>query len=255
MARAAASTASANSSRPWRASSQRTALLKALEVGQHQLGLNRLGIRNRVDAAFDMGDVAAFEAAQHVDDCIHLSDVRQELVAEAFALRRAADQSGDVDELNLRFDFLRGLRDCGNAVQPLVGHGDAPNIGLDRAERIIGRLRCRRLREGVEQGGFADVRQADDAAAEAHAESCSLLVMNAALTPRSAATREKPGRFPPGRTGVRWAIKAAAGAMMVAAVPVSANVAPLTPEGRIIMQKREAFENHARTSFGDNGLA
>src|SRR5215213_2153389 len=33
-----------------------------------------------------------------------------------------------------------------------------------------------------------------------------------------------------------------------------ADVAPLMPEGRIIMQKREAFENHARTSFGDNGL-
>ena len=33
-----------------------------------------------------------------------------------------------------------------------------------------------------------------------------------------------------------------------------ADVAPLTPEGRIIMQKREAFENHARTSLGDIGL-
>jgi len=33
-----------------------------------------------------------------------------------------------------------------------------------------------------------------------------------------------------------------------------ADVAPLTAEGRIIMQKREAFENHARTRFGDNGL-
>lgn len=33
-----------------------------------------------------------------------------------------------------------------------------------------------------------------------------------------------------------------------------ADVAPLTPEGRIIMQKREAFERHVRTSFGDIGL-
>ena len=33
-----------------------------------------------------------------------------------------------------------------------------------------------------------------------------------------------------------------------------ADVAPLTPEGRIIMQKHEAFENHARRSFSDNGF-
>jgi hypothetical protein len=40
----------------------------------------------------------------------------------------------------------------------------------------------------------------------------------------------------------------------VAPVAAAADVAPLTPEGRIMMQQREALESHARASFGDPGL-
>ena len=53
-------------------------------------------------------------------------------------------------------------------VEPRVGHGDAADVGLDRAERIVRRLRRRGLGQGIEKRRFADVRQADDAAAEAH---------------------------------------------------------------------------------------
>ena len=108
----------------------RDAPLEAIEVGEHQLGLDRLGVGDRVDAALDVGDVAALEAAQDVDDGVHLADVGEELVAEAFALGRAADEAGDVDELDLRLDLLRGLRDAreiwssrssGTATRPTFG--------------------------------------------------------------------------------------------------------------------------------------
>src|SRR6185436_7510008 len=49
-----------------------------------------------------------------------------------------------------------------------IGHRDPADIGLDRAERIIGRLRRRRLGQRVEQGGLADIRQPDDSATKAH---------------------------------------------------------------------------------------
>src|SRR5205814_4983985 len=101
--------------------------------------------RNRIDAAFDVGHVAALEAAQDVDDGVDFADIGEELVAETFALRGAADEASDVDELDLRLDLLRRAGDLPDAVEPRIGHRDAADIGFDRAERIVGRLRGRSL--------------------------------------------------------------------------------------------------------------
>ena len=105
------------------------ALLEALEVGEHQLGLDRLGVGDRIDPALDMGDVAALEAAQHMDDRVDLADVAEELVAEALALRGAAHQPGNVDEFELGLDLLadlaisaiRSSRGSGTATRPTLG--------------------------------------------------------------------------------------------------------------------------------------
>ena len=64
------------------------ALLEAVEIGQHQLGLDRLDVGDRVDLALDMGDVGVLEAAHHVGDGVDLADVGEELVAETLALAR-----------------------------------------------------------------------------------------------------------------------------------------------------------------------
>ena len=60
------------------------------------------------------------------------------------------------------------LADRRQRLQARIGHRHAADIGLDRAERIIGRLRRRRRGQGVEQGRFADIGQTDDAAIETH---------------------------------------------------------------------------------------
>ena len=115
-----------------------------------------------------MGDVAVDEAAHDMGDGVAFADIGEKLVAETFALGGAAHQPGDVDKSQAgRNDFL-GAGDFGQHFKARVGHGDVADIGLDGAERIIGRLRRRRLRQGVEQGGFADIRQADNAAFETH---------------------------------------------------------------------------------------
>src|SRR3546814_9683070 len=62
------------------------------------LGLDRLGIGDRVDLAFDVGDVAILEAAQYMTDRIDLADMGEELVAEALTLRGTAHQAGDIDD-------------------------------------------------------------------------------------------------------------------------------------------------------------
>ena len=144
------------------------AALQALHVGDHQLGLDRLGITDGIDAAFHMRDVRVLEAAQHVGDSIDLADVAKELVAEAFALRCAAHEAGDVDEGEARRDLGGRTGDVAQLVEARIGHADVADVGFDGAEGIVGRFRRSRLRQRVEEGGLADVRQAHDAAFEAH---------------------------------------------------------------------------------------
>ena len=115
-----------------------------------------------------MGDVGVLKTAQDVDDGIDFADIGQELVAEAFALGRAAHQTGDVDKLKGGGNDLNGFANLGQHAQARVRDADTTDIGFDRAERIIGGL-CRGGRsQGIEQGRFADIGQADDAAVEAH---------------------------------------------------------------------------------------
>ncbi len=72
--------------------------LQTVEIGQHQFGLDRLDIGDRVDAALDVRDVGILEAAHHVGDGVDLADIGEELVAEPLAFGSAAHQAGDVDE-------------------------------------------------------------------------------------------------------------------------------------------------------------
>jgi ketosteroid isomerase-like protein len=139
-----------------------------------------------------------------------------------FALAGAAHQSGDVDELDLGFNFLGGFSDIANLVEPGVGYRDPADIGFDRAERIIGRLRRCRFRQRVEERRFANVGQADDTAAEAHAMG-KLLAAGLALA-------------------------------AFAVAPAAASVVPLTPEQIAMLKAREGFETQARNALGDPGL-
>ena len=60
-----------------------------------------------------MHDVIVLEAAHDVRDRIDFADVRQELIAEALALRGARDQSCDIDEFHRRGEDLLGMHDGG----------------------------------------------------------------------------------------------------------------------------------------------
>ena len=138
------------------------ALLHRFDVGQAQFRVDDLDIPHRIDVALDMGDIRVGEAAHDLQDGVHLADMGQKLVAQAFAGRGALDQAGDVDELHRRGRGLLRLEHLGQFSQPLVRHFHDPDIRLDRAERIVGGLRPG-FGDRVEQGAFADIRQADDA--------------------------------------------------------------------------------------------
>ena len=79
-----------------------------LEVGEHELGLDHLGVADRIDVGEHVGDLAARKAADHVGDGVDLADLAEELVAEPLALARSLDEAGDVDEPDrARRDLVR----------------------------------------------------------------------------------------------------------------------------------------------------
>ena len=83
-----------------------------------------------IDAAGDVHDVVVLEAAHHVRDRVDLADVREELVAEALALRGAGHEAGDVDELDRRRQDLLGLHDRRERVRAAgPGTGTTPTFG------------------------------------------------------------------------------------------------------------------------------
>ena len=74
--------------------------LDRIEIRERELSVDDLDVVERFDAARDVHDVVVFEATHHVGDRIGLADVRQELVAETLAFRRARNESCDIDELD-----------------------------------------------------------------------------------------------------------------------------------------------------------
>src|SRR5207248_9249824 len=61
--------------------------LEARQVGDHQFGVDRLGIGYRIDLARHVRDLAVLVAAHDVDDGVDFADGGEELVAQSFALR------------------------------------------------------------------------------------------------------------------------------------------------------------------------
>src|SRR5471032_1119327 len=141
--------------------------LAAVEVGEDQFQVDDLDVAFRVDAVGDVNHVLVFKAADHVGDGIGFTDVGQELVAQAFTFRRAGHQACDVDEFHGGRQDALWIDDSRQLLQARVRHGHDTAVGFDGAEGEVLR-RDTGLGQGVEQGGFADVGQADDAAIESH---------------------------------------------------------------------------------------
>ena len=91
------------------------AFLELLHVGQHKLGLDDLGVAHRIDrrrlvaALLHVDDVVVLEAPHYMENRVALSYVGEELVPEAFALRRALNETGDIGEIDRRANHLLGM--------------------------------------------------------------------------------------------------------------------------------------------------
>ena len=90
----------------------------------------------------------------------------QELVAQPLALARPFDEAGDVDELDRGGNDDPRFRDLLQMREARVRHVHDPDVGVDGAERVIGRLGLPGAGDGIEQCGLADVRQSDDSSSQ-----------------------------------------------------------------------------------------
>ena len=132
------------------------------DVGEDELGVDHFDVAERIDRAHVVDDVVILEATHDMDDGIDLADVGEELVAEAFALARAFDQAGNVDKLNRAGSPCWCWRSHAAAPRRSSGTCTTPDVRVDRAERIVCRLRLARARQGVEQCAFTHIGQTYD---------------------------------------------------------------------------------------------
>ena len=144
-------------------------LLQRLNVGEDELGHDRVGVPGRVHevgrATNLTHDVGVGEVADDLADGIRLADVCQELVAQALALGGALHKAGDVHELHRGGHDAARMHDVGELLKTAVRHVDNAHVGLDRGKGVVGR-EAALLGEGREQGGLANVGQANDADGE-----------------------------------------------------------------------------------------
>jgi hypothetical protein len=103
--------------------------LQRLQVGQDQLGRDRLDVAFRRHLAIHVADVRVREHPDHLADRVGLADVGQELVAQALALGRAAHQARDVHEPDGGGDDPRGAAQPREHRQPRIGMPTMPTFG------------------------------------------------------------------------------------------------------------------------------
>ena len=109
------------------------------------------------------------------------------------------------------FCGLTMAESCGEA---RIGHLDDADVGLDGAERIVLR-RDAGLGQGVEEGGLADVGQADDAAFQSHGFFLRRLCRATVAGRRHSRRRQfsaRPAGSGPARVRYRASLPCAAGA-------------------------------------------
>ena len=89
---------------------------------------------------------------------VGLANRVQKLIADAFALRRTADQTVDIDKLDGRGHDFVSLHQLCQRSQSLVRDGNHTDVRLARGKRVVGGDGGRLQRHGVEESCFSGVR-------------------------------------------------------------------------------------------------
>mmetsp|Transcript_35449 Transcript_35449/g.59741 ORF Transcript_35449/g.59741 Transcript_35449/m.59741 type:complete len:239 (-) Transcript_35449:146-862(-) len=127
-----------------------------LQILDAQLRGDDLNVLNGVHAVLHMDDFGIFKRTHDVDDAIHGLNVRQEVVPKPRTVRRAFDEAGDVDNLEVGADDALGLILFHEPFKAVVRHADARRVGFNCAEReVLGGNAA--LGEAVVQSAFSHI--------------------------------------------------------------------------------------------------
>src|SRR5690606_21511902 len=99
------------------------------QVGEREFRVDDFDIGNGVHAAGDVHHILIFKATHHVHHGIGFANVRQELIAQAFALGGTRDQTCDVDEFDHGRHHALRLYDLGQLGKPGIRHFDHTDVG------------------------------------------------------------------------------------------------------------------------------
>ncbi len=96
-----------------------------------------------------------------MNNSIRLTDVREKLITQSFALTGSFHQAGNIDNFNHSRNHILRIHQLDQFIQPFIGNSDHPDIGLYRTKREIGRLRLR-ITQTIKQGRLSNIRQSDN---------------------------------------------------------------------------------------------
>ena len=94
-----------------------------------------------------------------MDNGIHLTDIGEELIAEALAFGSSLHESGNINKFNYGRGNLFGIIESGELSETVIGYRNNTYIGIDSTERVIGRFRTG-FCQGIEESTFTHVGQA-----------------------------------------------------------------------------------------------
>ena len=106
-----------------------------------------------------MDEIDVLKATYNLYDSICLADIREELVAQTSTFGCALYESCNINKLNGCGDDSFGLAHFGKYSQTRVGDFYHAHVGVDGAEGVVGRFGLAGTRNGVEQGGFTNIRE------------------------------------------------------------------------------------------------
>ena len=143
-------------------------LFQALQVRQDQFGFDNFNIANRVHRPLHVHHVVIVKATHHFEDGIAFADVPQELVTQAFALRRTTHQACDIGEVHRGMDNTCTLTNLSQLFQTQVRYRHRGLIGFDCTKGIVRSFCVLRTGQSIKQRRFAHIRQSNNTNSKAH---------------------------------------------------------------------------------------
>jgi hypothetical protein len=132
-------------------------LLDELHILDTELLANDSQITNGVDITLDVDNLGIIEAANHLEDGIDSTNVRQERVTQTSTSRGTTGETGNIVHGQVGGNLRLGLVVVDEPVVPVIGNNDTGLLGVNGGIGEVGRVTQRRLGDGLEESRFADV--------------------------------------------------------------------------------------------------